>query len=255
MRELRELEDAAPRARHARLADPAAAAARRRRRSRRSATACPMLSLDNAFSTATSSIAWGERVDAAGARPDRLRRRAEDRRPGDLAALRGRPARRAARPAATASPARTSRANVAHDRRDARSGCAGKQAVPAELEVRGEVFMPLAVVRGAEPPAGRGRRAALRQPAQRGGRAACARRTRASPRRATSTFFCYQLGAKEGGPRLRTHHETLDVAARRSASRSTRRSSSSTSSTRSPRSASACRSSATRSATRSTAWS
>ena len=27
---------------------------------------------------------------------------------------------------------------------------------------------------------------------------------------ATSTLFCYQLGAQEGGPRLRTHHETLE---------------------------------------------
>ena len=41
--------------------------------------------------------------------------------------------------------------------------------VPARLEVRGEVFMPLVVVRGAQPPPGRSGRAALRQPAQRGG--------------------------------------------------------------------------------------
>ena len=41
--------------------------------------------------------------------------------------------------------------------------------LPARVEVRGEVFMPLAGVRGAQPTPGRRRRAALRQPAQRGG--------------------------------------------------------------------------------------
>ena len=44
-------------------------------------------------------------------------------------------------------------------------------------------------------------------------------------------MFCYQTGALEGGPRLRTHSETLDVAAPSSASRSTRTSRRSTTST------------------------
>ncbi len=44
-------------------------------------------------------------------------------------------------------------------------------------------------------------------------------RITASPR--LSLFDAYQLGVQEGGPALRSHHETLDVAARARASRST----------------------------------
>ena len=60
--------------------------------------------------------------------------------------------------------------------------------------------MPLAVVRGAEPAPGRGRRAAVRQRPQRGGRQPAPEGRRASPRRATSTLFCYQIGARRGRP-------------------------------------------------------
>ena len=38
---------------------------------------------------------------------------------------------------------------------------------------------------------------------------ASVRRTRESPRPTTSTVYCYQTGALEGGPRLHTHSETL----------------------------------------------
>ena len=94
--------------------------------------------------------------------------------------------------------------------------------VPELLEVRGEVFMPLARVRGAEPPPGRRRASGSSPTPATPPPAACARRTRASPRRAISTVFCYQLGALEGGPRLRTHSRDARLAAPSSASPSTR---------------------------------
>ena len=64
-------------------------------------------------------------------------------------------------------------------------------------------------VRGAEPAPGRGGRAAVRQRRATPPPAACARRTRASPRRATSPLFCYQLGAVAG--RSRAAHARGDA--------------------------------------------
>ena len=52
----------------------------------------PMLSLDNAFAR-EELAAWYARIERVDHRPGRVRRRAEARRPRDLAALRGRPAR------------------------------------------------------------------------------------------------------------------------------------------------------------------
>ncbi len=69
--------------------------------------------------------------------------------------------------------------------------------------------MPLAGVRGAEHAPGRGRASGCSRVRATRPRAACGRRIRASPRPATSRCYTYQLGVKEGGPRLRTHQETL----------------------------------------------
>ena len=134
----------APRARHARLAD----AARRRRaglaRSRRSRHLQPMLSLANARSE-EELRAW---IDAHAQPPRarghrgprvRVRRRAEDRRPGDLARLPRRRAR-ARRDARQRRGRRGRHAQPAHDRRRSRCGSTTR---PPLLEVRGEVYMSL----------------------------------------------------------------------------------------------------------------
>ena len=100
----------------------------------------PMLSLDNAFSR-DDLLAWGERLARIVDDADHLRRRAQARRPRDLAALRGRPAR--PRRDARQRPDRRGRDRQRrHDRR-APAAAAGAQASRSVLEVRGEVFMSL----------------------------------------------------------------------------------------------------------------
>ena len=64
-------------------------------------------------------------------------------------------------------------------------------------------------VRGAEPAPGRGRTSGCSPTRATRPRAACARRIRASPRRATSRSSATRSARVEGGPRLRTHEETL----------------------------------------------
>ena len=117
---------AAPSARFAKVrARGADAVARQRLRRRRTWS----------ISSAASAASCGSAEDDA----DRLHRRAEDRRPVDVAALRGRRTRHRARRAATAARARTSppisRTLERHP------AAAQGQAVPAVCEVRGEVYM------------------------------------------------------------------------------------------------------------------
>ena len=115
-------------------------------------------------------------------------------------------------------------ANVAHDRRRARSG---SQGAPAVLEVRGEVYMPLAAFeRLNKRQAEAGDCASSPTPATRRP-ARCARRTRRSRPSRELSFWSYQLGAVEGGPTFTTHTRRSSAAAR-SASRSTPRSARST---------------------------
>ena len=209
VRELKALEAQYPRARQRRLAP------RKRSVAPLSATFAPvrhdvrMLSLDNAFDR-DELLAWYARIERVDHRSGRVRRRAQARRPRDLAALRGRPPR-ARRHARRRRDRRGRHRQRAHDRRDPRRSCTGKR-VPARLEVRGEVFMPLASFEELNRRQGEAGRAAVRQPAQRRGRAACARRTRASPRRATSRSTRTSSACRRAARRLRSHHETLDVA-------------------------------------------
>ena len=81
--------------------------------------------------------------------------------------------------------------------------------LPSVLEVRGEVFMPLASF---EELNRRQAEAELRLFANPRNAAAGALR-QIDPAITASrqlSLFCYQPGAKQGGPRLRTHHETLE---------------------------------------------
>ena len=138
------LEAAHPGAAHARLADPARRRPSRSRGWRRSATCsrcsrwptrAPRRSCAPGSARMRDHLAREGIEDPAFA----LRRRAEDRRPGDLADLPRRRGSSGARRAATARSARTSRTTCA---RSPRSRCAIEDAPPL-LEVRGEVYMSL----------------------------------------------------------------------------------------------------------------
>ena len=135
--------------------------------------------------------------------------------------LRGRAAR------AGRHPRRRARRRGRHRQRRApstRSRSACPKGAPRRARGAGRGLHAAGGVRGAEPAAGRGRATAVRQPAQHRRRARCARRTRRSPPAASCRSGRYQLGAVEGGPPFTTPPRDARVPARRSASRSTRRS-------------------------------
>ena len=125
--------------------------------------------------------------------------------------------------------------------------------VPDVIEVRGEVYLPVASFERMNA-AGRGRRrAAVRQPPQRRGRQPAPEGRRQARPRATCRSGCTSSASSTGGPPLPTHSDSLDFlgAARlpgqpRDQGRSTR-------STTSPPTAPTGSTTATTSATRSTA--
>ena len=120
--------------------------------------AVPMLSLDNAF-TDEDIVDFDRACASARGRTHRICRRAQARRACDQPALRGRGGSCRPRRAATASRGEDVTANV----RAIRSVPLQLRgaAPPRLLEVRGEVFMTAAFVRGAESPA---RRSGARRP-------------------------------------------------------------------------------------------
>ena len=140
-------------------------ARRSRPRSRRCATTCRMLSLDNAFDR-DELDAWYARIERAITDPVTLRGRAEARRPRDLAALRRTVGSCAAPRGATARPARTSPPTSRRSPRS-RTRLARHRGAGSRLEVRGEVFMPLAAFEELNRRQGDAGRAAVREPAQR----------------------------------------------------------------------------------------
>lgn len=165
----------------------------------------PMLSLDNAFSRGDLD-AWGDRI--AKLVSDPIEFVCEPKLDGLAISLlyeSGRFVR-----AATRGNGQTGEDVTANVRTigDVPVRLEGKEP-PAVLEVRGEVFMSLASFE-----------ALNRRQGELGGRLF------ANPRNAAAgslrqldssvtasrdlSFFSYQLGAREGGPRLRTHHEILD---------------------------------------------
>ena len=156
----------APRSRHARLADAAGGRAadegsRPSSTSRRcSASTTPTTRRSCARSTSACA-----RAPALGDAPVDVRRRAEDRRPEHRADLRGRRAaprrharRRRARRGRHRRTSATIRAIPLPARRTGRRGT---------IEVRGEVYLPRALVRAHQPRTRGRRRAAVREPAER----------------------------------------------------------------------------------------
>src|SRR6185295_17667545 len=81
--------------------------------------------------------------------------------------------------------------------------------VPAQIEVRGEVFMPLAAFEELNR-----RQGAAGDRLFTNARNAAAGSLRQKDARVTAsrdlTMFCYEVGAVAGGPRLRTHEDTLE---------------------------------------------
>ncbi|MEX2255981.1 MAG: NAD-dependent DNA ligase LigA [Acidimicrobiia bacterium] len=81
--------------------------------------------------------------------------------------------------------------------------------MPTRLEVRGEVFMPIASFDELNRRQGEAGDRLFANP-----RNAAAGSLRQKDPRVTASrdldFFAYQLGVQEGGPRLRSHHETLE---------------------------------------------
>ncbi len=164
----------------------------------------PMLSLDNAFSR-EELAAWGARVERLV--PGAIRYVAEPKLDGLAISLRYENGVFAV--GATRGDGRTGE-NVTENLRtiDAVPERLTGERVPAELEVRGEVFMPLAAFEELNR-----RQAAEGERLFTNARNAAAGSLRQKDARVTASrdlaLFCYEVGAVSGGPRLRTHEETL----------------------------------------------
>jgi len=164
----------------------------------------PMLSLDNAFSR-EELLAWGARLERLVSEP--IGFVAEPKLDGLAISLQyeqGRFSVGATRGDGVTGEDVTENlrtlAGIPHQ-------LSGKR-VPALLEVRGEVFMPLAAFEALNRRQGEAGERLFTN-----ARNAAAGSLRQKDPRITATrdlaIYCYQLGAVEGGPRLRSHAETL----------------------------------------------
>ena len=166
----------------------------------------PMLSLDNAFSR-DELIAWGTRIQKLVPQPVRFV--AEPKLDGLAISLTYENGEFTC--GATRGDGVTGE-NVTENLRTIKAvpqKLKGKAAdIPAVLEVRGEVFMPLAAFEALNQRQGDAGDRLFTSP-----RNAAAGSLRQKDPGITATrdltIYCYQYGAKEGGPRLRTHEETL----------------------------------------------
>ena len=163
-----------------------------------------MLSLDNAFSL-EDLLAWGKRLERLV--PDAIRFVCEPKMDGLAISLlyeNGRLTRGATRgDGVTGEDVTANVATIA----SIPKRLAGADP-PARLEVRGEVFMPLKAFEELNRRQGEAEARLFANP-----RNAAAGSLRQKDPGVTASreldLFCYQLGVKEGGPRLRTHEETL----------------------------------------------
>jgi len=165
----------------------------------------PMLSLDNAF-TLEDLLAWGKRIERQISDPVAFV--CEPKMDGLAISLlyeRGQLVRAATRGNGFTGEDVT--ANVRTIKSVPRN--LKGEAVPERLEVRGEVFMPLAAFEELNRRQGEADARLFANP-----RNAAAGSLRQKDPSITASraldIFCYQPGVKEGGPRLRTHWETLD---------------------------------------------
>ena len=161
-----------------------------------------MMSLDNAFGL-DELQAWVDRIAAHRARGGRgrLRVRAQDRRAGHVAHLRGRPLRPGGHPRRRRHR-RGRHRQRGHDRGPSPTGSRGPSGggrCPSVLEVRGEVYMP---VSSFEELNRRQLEAGLKTFANPRNSAAGSLRQKDSTVTASRdlSFWAYQLGAMEGGP-------------------------------------------------------
>ena len=165
----------------------------------------PMLSLDNAF-TLEDLLAWGKRIERQISDPVAFA--CEPKMDGLAISLlyeRGQLTRAATRGNGFTGEDVTANVRTIKSVPKKLKG----EALPDRLEVRGEVFMPLAAFEELN-----------RRQGEAGGRlfanprnAAAGSLRQKDPSITASRdldIFCYQPGVKEGGPRLRTHWETLD---------------------------------------------
>ncbi|MDQ1480373.1 MAG: ligase, partial [Actinomycetota bacterium] len=163
-----------------------------------------MLSLDNAFSR-EELFAWGTRVAKLVPKP--LRYVAEPKLDGLAISLQYEDGRFAV--GATRGDGRTGE-DVTENLRTLKAvpdRLKGKR-IPAQLEVRGEVFMPLAAFEDLNR-----RQEAAGERLFTNARNAAAGSLRQKDASVTASrdlvMFCYEVGAVVGGPKLRTHEETL----------------------------------------------
>jgi DNA ligase (NAD+) len=163
-----------------------------------------MLSLDNAFSR-DELVAWGTRVQRLV--PGALRFVAEPKLDGLAISLQYEQGRFTV--GATRGDGRTGE-NVTENLRTVAAvpdRLAGKR-VPAQIEVRGEVFMPLAAFEELNRRQGKAGERLFTN--ARNAAAGSLRQKDASVTASRDlTMFCYEIGVVAGGPRLRTHEETL----------------------------------------------
>jgi len=163
-----------------------------------------MLSLDNAFSR-DELIAWGTRIEKLV--PSSLRFVAEPKLDGLAISLQYEQGRFTV--GATRGDGRTGE-DVTQNLRTVKAvpeRLKGKH-IPDQLEVRGEVFMPLAAFEELNRRQGEAGDRLFTN-----ARNAAAGSLRQKDAGVTAsrdlTMFCYEVGAVAGGPRLRTHEETL----------------------------------------------
>ena len=170
----------------------------------------PMLSLDNAFSL-EDLLAWGKRLERLVADP--IAFVCEPKMDGLAISLlyeRGRLVRAATRGNGFVGEDVTANVRTITSvpkQLEAKQRDGG--AVPDRLEVRGEVFMPLAAFDELNRRQGDAGDRLFANP-----RNAAAGSLRQKDPKITASraldIFCYQPGVKEGGPRLRAHAETLE---------------------------------------------
>lgn len=167
----------------------------------------PMLSLDNAFSR-DELVAWGVRLERIV--PGAIRFVCEPKLDGLAVSLQYENGK--LRVGATRGDGVTGE-DVTENLRTLKQvpkQLTGKaKDLPALLEVRGEVFMPLDAFESLNKRQGEAGERLFTSP-----RNAAAGSLRQKDPRITASrdlaLFCYHIGAREGGPRLRTHRELLD---------------------------------------------